>query len=46
MARQDRYSREKAELETHQRQVRRGQIAFAVLSVVLILSMVISLVRW
>jgi len=47
MSRQERQIREKQQADNlHQRQVRRNQIVFAIFSAVLILSMLISLVRW
>jgi len=47
MSRQERQLREKQQSEnTHQRQMRRNQVIFAIFSAVLILSMLISLIRW
>ncbi len=50
MARQERAVREKPRMDyeqhQHQRQLRRNQIIFGVLSVFLILSMLISLIRF
>ncbi len=47
MSRQERQIKEKQREESyHQRQVRRNQIIFAVFSAFLILSMLISLVRF
>jgi hypothetical protein len=47
MSRQERQIREKQQADSsHQRQVRRNQIIFAVFSAFLILSMLISLIRW
>ncbi len=47
MSRQDNRIREKQQADTmHQRQVRRNQIIFVVFSAFLILSMLISLIRW
>lgn len=43
MARFDEAKRQKREEEAHRRQTRRNQVIFAVLSIVLILSMVLSL---
>ena len=47
MSRQERELREKQQAaNVHQRQVRRNQIVFAIFSAFLILSMLISLIRW
>lgn len=46
MARQERSARDKSQVDAHQKQVRRNQIIMAVFSFFLILSMVISLIRW
>jgi hypothetical protein len=44
MARQDKQSyQQKAQLDAHQRQVRRNQVIMGVFSVILILSMLISM---
>ncbi len=47
MSRQERQLRDKQREDAqHQRQVRRNQVIFAIFSAFLILSMVISLIRW
>ena len=47
MSREERRMREKQQEENlHQRQVRRNQIILAIFSAFLILSMLISLIRW
>ncbi len=47
MSRQERQLQDKQrEEKMHQKQVRRNQILFGILSVFLILSMLISLIRW
>jgi hypothetical protein len=47
MSRQEQQLREKRQSDSlHQRQVRRNQILFAIFSAFLILSMLISLIRW
>ena len=45
MARQEQ-SRQKQRVDEHQRQLRRNQVIFAIMCGIIILSMVISLVRW
>jgi hypothetical protein len=47
MSNQERQLRERARDEAnHRRQVRRNQIIFGILSAFIILSMLISLIRW
>jgi hypothetical protein len=46
MARSERPAREKPQIDYHQKQVRRNQIIIAVFSLFLIVSMLLSLIRF